>query len=100
VKRLTLSTAFVAVQDVALVGHGEIVFSRVWMPFNAQLSLEIPPQSLSLVLIDPVVSTMIATFHGPLAPPNTLAVAVAEIGIDVTPNTLAKNVGTVALSVT
>jgi len=69
------------------------------MPVNAQDILELPHWlSESVSFIDCVVSRTITTLYGLLNPPLPLAVAVAEIGHELTPNTRAKVVPTVACS--
>jgi hypothetical protein len=69
------------------------------MPLNEHWSSVRLPQLLSAVAIDPVVSTMIATFHG-CAMPCMDAVACATTGIVEIPKIFMKKVGTLADSVT
>ena len=76
--------------------QGESSFSNVWTPANAQLSLvEAQLLSLSVSLIESVVSTRIATLKGPLVDPFAAAVAVAVIVNEPIPTNLRKVSGTV-----
>jgi hypothetical protein len=70
------------------------------MPFNAHWNSVTPPVQLeSATFIDPVESTMIATFQG-CTTPCMEAVACAAIGIVEIPNIFMKKVGTLAVSKT
>jgi hypothetical protein len=70
------------------------------MPLKAHCSAVEPPQKvlLSVLFIDGVASTMIATFHGFAAP--KAAVAVADTGTEVMLKTRMNFVGTLAVCFT
>ncbi|MGA7261841.1 MAG: hypothetical protein WBX30_13235 [Stellaceae bacterium] len=86
--------------------QGQSSFNRVWIPSAAQSTALLKPAQADPVVppdrlaIDAVVSRINATLNGPTAPPFALATAVAEIDHGGAWNRLAKNTGTVAVSVT
>src|ERR1017187_4877793 len=68
------------------------------MPCSAHVNSETLPQLASLVVIDPVASKMIATFHGCVAPCID-ATAVACVISFLTPNSPMNHVGMLTCSV-
>src|ERR1700722_15949781 len=94
VNRLTLKFAF-EVQLVTPAGQGFVSSRRVCTPLNAHCSSVRLLQLESVVAIEPVVSTTIATFHG-WATPCMDAVAIAFTVSVLTPKRLMKVVFNVA----
>src|ERR1035441_10527389 len=79
---------------------GLVAASRLCMPLSAHWNSVTPPaQLLSVVFIDPVESTMMATFQG-WAMPCMDDVAVADTVTELKPNNFMKNVGTLVDCVT
>ena len=102
VKRLTLSTEFATLPLVtvpqldSLERQGERLFSRTRTPANAQLILVLLQLlSESVLFIDCVASTTIATLNGPANAPLMAAVAVDVSVTELLPNSRAKISGNV-----